>query len=61
MVRLEKGSDIAYYGERAFVNRRGYSLLAQGEIRGAVAVSILFAEEDVGLVHFNLQTIAEGK
>jgi hypothetical protein len=59
MVRLEKDSDIAYYGERAFVNQRGYSHWAQGDIRGAVGVSILFAEQDVGFAHFSAHTIAE--
>ncbi len=38
---------------------RGYSRLAQGDIRGAVAVGILSAEEDVGLEHFRQLTIAE--
>jgi ferredoxin-thioredoxin reductase catalytic subunit len=61
MVRLEKGSDIAYYGERAFANRRGYPHLAQREMRAAVAVSILSAEEDVGLAHCSVQRIAEGR
>ena len=61
MVRLEKDSNIAYYGERAVVNRRGYSPLAQGEERRVVDVSNLFAGEVVGLVNFSLLTIAEGK
>jgi len=38
---------------------RGYSRLAQGDIRGTVAVGILSAEEDVRLEHFSEQTIAE--
>jgi len=33
MVRLEKAFDIAYYGERVDVHRRGYSLQAERELR----------------------------
>src|SRR5208337_735465 len=61
MVRLEKDSDIAYYGQRAFMNGRGYSPLPQDGERRAADVGNLLAGEVVGLVNFRSQTIAAGE
>ena len=54
----EKGYDIAYYGDPRFVGwGGGIPVWKNGEVCGAVAVSGLSAEEDVGLAKIGVESI----
>jgi len=58
---LEKGHDIAYYGDSRFVGwGGGIPVWKDGEVAGAVAVSGLSSAEDIGLAGAGVEVIAQG-
>jgi glc operon protein GlcG len=56
---LEKGHDIAYYGDPKYVGwGGGIPVWKNGEVIGAVAVSGLSSNEDIALAELGVESIA---